>query len=470
MDATLTIDADREAGEIRPLHGIDNGPVCCGALIDSTPLYRAAGFPFIRLHDTNFPHPREVDIPQIFPDAAADEDDPRSYVFGPTDTYLRQCLDTGARIIYRLGTSIEHTRGKLFVHPPADFAKWARICRNVVRHYNEGWAGGFRWNIAYWEVWNEPDNQFFQPDRSRDPMWSGTPEQYYDLYAVTARTLKEAFPALKVGGYGTSRLHETYQPFFRGFLDRVRRDRLPLDFLSWHRYADDPEEVYLEARRAEEGLGRIGYAETELICDEWNYWPQTIPDPEPPRPFAEETRSAWRHAAFPLASGHGGTSFCVGTLARLHDTRCRIATHYDGAPTNFYCTIFDRYGYPEKQFYAFVMYRQLYERRRRLAVSPAAGGLYALAAGDSDSLALLLTSFRAPADLRLAFRGISPGAAYRCRRYLTDATHCHALFEDAPVNLHDDGLRLALGEKASVLVLLDRAAGSGREKCPTPPS
>ena len=115
-------------------------------------------------------------------------------------------------------------------------------------------------------------------------------------------------------------------------------------------------------------------------------------------------------------------------------------------------------------------YRQLYERRRRLAVSPAAGGLYALAAGDSDSLALLLTSFRAPADLRLAFRGISPGAAYRCRRYLTDATHCHALFEDAPVNLHDDGLRLALGEKASVLVLLDRAAGSGREKCPTPPS
>ena len=159
---------------------------------------------------------------------------------------------------------------------------------------------------------------------------SGTRNSIH-LYAVTARTLKEAFPALKVGGYGTSRLHETYQPFFRGFLDRVRRDRLPLDFLSWHRYADDPEEVYLEARRAEEGLGRIGYAETELICDEWNYWPQTIPDPEPPRPFAEETRSAWRHAAFPLASGHGGTSFCVGTLARLHDTRCRIATHYDGA-------------------------------------------------------------------------------------------------------------------------------------------
>lgn len=308
----------------------------------------------------------------------------------------------------------------------------------------------------HWEIWNEPDNQFFQADRSRDPMWSGTPEQFYDLYAITALTLKEAFPNLKVGGYGTSRLNETYQPFFQGFLDRVQRDRLPLDFLSWHRYADDPEEIYLEALRAEAGLDRIGYTATELICDEWNYWPSAAADAEPVRPFAEGTRSVWRHGSFPQASGHGGTSFCVGTMARLHDTRCQIATHYDGVPTNFYCTIFDRYGYPEKQFYAFVMYRELYERQRRLATSQTANGLYALAAGECDSCALLLTSFRTPTDLRLAFRGMTPGATYRCRRYVTDATHCHTLFEDAPVNLHDDGLHLVLDEKASVLLLLDR--------------
>ncbi|MBI4578450.1 MAG: hypothetical protein HY718_02035 [Planctomycetes bacterium] len=38
-----------------------------------------------------------------------------------------------------------------------DFAKWAKICVNIIRHYNEGWADGFHYNIRYWEIWNEPN-------------------------------------------------------------------------------------------------------------------------------------------------------------------------------------------------------------------------------------------------------------------------------------------------------------------------
>lgn len=455
MTTPLMIDLTQDLGEIRPLHGIDNGPVSFGGLIDCTALYQAAGFPYIRLHDTNYPHPREVDVPQIFPNFAADADDPRNYTFKRTDDYLRQCLDTGARVIYRLGTSIEHTKIKDFTHPPADFEKWARICCNIVRHYNEGWADGYQWDITYWEIWNEPDNQFYEADRTRDPMWSGSATQFYDLYAVAARMLKESFPNLKIGGYGTSRLNETYQPFFQGFLDRVQRDRLPLDFLSWHRYANDPEEVYLEALLAEAGLDRIGYCDTELICDEWNYWPQVAVGE--PRPLTENSRAAAvRHTSFTQASGHAGASFCVGTMARLHDTRCGIATHYDGAPTNYFCAIFDRYGYPEKQFYAFVMYHELYTRKRRVASGTTTDGLYALAAGDSRSLAILLTSFHTPADLQLMFQGLPSGTTYRCRRYLTDASHCHVLSDLPPLDLHQDGLRLTLDEKASMLILLER--------------
>ncbi len=454
MRKTLQLDVTRSIGAIRPLHGIDNGPVSFSSLIDCTPLYQTAGFPFIRLHDTNYPHPREVDVPQLFPDFDADVDDPRSYRFRRTDEYLRQCLDTGAKIIYRLGTSIEHTKVKDFAHPPDDFAKWARICLNIIHHYNEGWADGFHWNIEYWEIWNEPDNQFYQKDRSKDPLWCGTPEQYYDLYAVTSRMLKKAFPHLKIGGYGTSRLNETYQPFFQGFLDRVQRDQLPLDFFSWHRYATDPEDVYKEGLLAEAGLDRIGYTDTESICDEWNYWP--APQPEMPRPLAEGTRGASLHSMFPFASGHAGTSFCVGTMARLHDTRCGIATHYDGVPTNYFCSIFDRYGYPEKQYYAFVMYRELYERQRRVPVEGAGDGIYALAAGNADSISILVTSFRAAADMHLLITGLDTDARYRQRRYLTDAAHCHTLTEEAPTAITANGLYFQLGEKGSVLILLDR--------------
>jgi hypothetical protein len=80
------------------------------------------------------------------------------------------------------------------VHPPKDFDRWARVCVNIIRHYNEGWADGFRHNIRYWEIWNEPD--LMPPS----PMWTGTAEEYFRLYAVAAEAIKAHDSALKVGG------------------------------------------------------------------------------------------------------------------------------------------------------------------------------------------------------------------------------------------------------------------------------
>ncbi|WJH32527.1 hypothetical protein N6H14_19455 [Paenibacillus sp. CC-CFT747] len=163
----IQIKLNEPAGSIRKLHGVNNGPVCYGSLIDVTAYYKEAGIPLVRIHDPNWPHAWEVDIHTIFPDFDKDPEDPASYDFSRTDEYLQTILDTGAKIVYRLGESIEHTKRKYYVHPPRDYAKWARICVNIIRHYNEGWAGGFRHGIEYWEVWNEPDLD--------ERMWSGTP-------------------------------------------------------------------------------------------------------------------------------------------------------------------------------------------------------------------------------------------------------------------------------------------------------
>jgi hypothetical protein len=53
---------------------------------------------------------------------------------------------------YRLGQNIEHTARNYFAHKPADFDRWAAICLGIIRHYNEGWAHGFRHGIRYFEV------------------------------------------------------------------------------------------------------------------------------------------------------------------------------------------------------------------------------------------------------------------------------------------------------------------------------
>ena len=91
-----------------------------------------------------------------------------------------------------------------------------------MRHYNEGWAGGFHHGIRYWEIWNEPEN--------RPAMWSGTDEQFLELYRVTAQTLREEFPGIKIGGagfgyYGTFDGQELKPSgLCNSFLDRCRRE------------------------------------------------------------------------------------------------------------------------------------------------------------------------------------------------------------------------------------------------------
>ena len=80
------------------------------------------------------------------------------------------------------------------VDPPADLDAWADLvgadCRHWVARY--GAEEVRRW---YFEIWNEPDLNAF---------WNGTRSQYFALYAASARAVKAADPALRVGGPATS--------------------------------------------------------------------------------------------------------------------------------------------------------------------------------------------------------------------------------------------------------------------------
>ena len=178
----IEVDFGTTNGVIRPLHGVNKGPLVAGGLMDLTEQHRALGIPFTRLHDCHWPNPDVVDIHAIFPDFAADPAKPGSYDFAATDEYLAAIRATGSEIVFRLGESIEHTKTKRFVHPPKGAGKWAAICLGIIRHYNEGWAGGFRYGIRYWEIWNEPEN--------RPAMWTGTDEEFLRLYSTAARAIK----------------------------------------------------------------------------------------------------------------------------------------------------------------------------------------------------------------------------------------------------------------------------------------
>ena len=398
----IVVNLKQKQAPLKRLHGVNNGPVCYGSLLDVSSYYIAAGIPLVRLHDTNWPNPGEVDIHTIFRDFDKDENDPASYDFSRTDAYIASVLATGAQVVYRLGESIEHTPIKYYVHPPNDMEKWARVCVNIIRHYNCGWADGFYYGIQYWEIWNEPDN----PDRQC--MWSGTAQQYYDLYRITATAIKQLDPQLKVGGQAATMVN---MPFTEGFIDYCKEHSLPIDFFTWHTYANDPSQITANAAKVRSMLDRAGYEATESHLNEWNYMqPDEGADEDTWRQLWKPGGEQFRKNLFERQKNEEGASFVAAVFAELQKQAVDEANYYDGQPHELYSGLFDAYGIPQKTYRVFAKFNEIcsYDHSLDVQISIDAPGLYGVcAANDSGETALWISNFSGESrSYSIGFNGI----------------------------------------------------------------
>lgn len=359
-----TVDFSRSESSLRPLHGVNGGPLCYRGTIDLRDAHRRLGIPLVRLHDTVWVNAEAVDIHTIFRDARADPADAANYDFRATDDYLDAVLETGARVVYRLGESIEHTPRKYWVHPPADPARWAAVCERIVAHFTDGWNGGRTNAVAYWEIWNEPD--------VRPAMWTGTDEQFLELFEVTARRIKARFPGAKVGGPGLGGVGEVVSgrlrpsAFAEAFLRRCRERSVPLDFFSWHRYCPDSREVAGLARAVRGWLDEGGFRGTESHLNEWNY----LPDGDW-RPMLKEGQGPDRDRWYLRMAGAEGAAFAAAVLARLQSCPVDAANYYTGEVQGF--GLFGINGTPKKTFHAFRLFHELLATPRRVVVRAEAG-------------------------------------------------------------------------------------------------
>jgi len=442
----IRIDLSRQMnGPMKRLHGVNNGPIGYGSLIDVSHHYEDMGVPFVRLHDPNWPHPREVDMYAVFPDPGADPDDPRNYDFARTDDYVKSVLDTGARIVYRLGVSIEHTKVKTYTHPPADYDRWARVCVRIIDHYNEGWADGYRYGIEYWEVWNEPDVP-------NELMWSGTSEQYFELYRVAATNIRTAHPGVKVGGPGSARAGEELAG---RFIEFCAGERLPLDFFSWHIYTDRVSKVTDLAVLVRELLDAHGFSSTESHLNEWNYLTGDF------WTIWKKGHEQERSLVFGRQKGPEGAAFAAGTLLALQDSPVDVANYYDGQPSALFCGLFDPYGVPQKTFYAFKALRALCDAGPRVeaTVGPDADGLFVGAAGreDGEGVVLISNVSGTSREYRLRFDGLAAGKGYWCDTYCVDAEHELGQVGATRIEPATPTLDLTIGANSVLLLRLHRS-------------
>lgn len=378
----ITVDFAKNTGVIKPLHGVNNSPI---ALRRPPAGFKAAGIPYTRLHDTSgaWGGTHYVDVNNIFPDFDADPDDPESYDFAFTDAYLKQLVASGTKIFYRLGPTIENNyRIKAYnIYPPKDYNKYAKICANIIRHYNHGWAKGFKYNIEYWEIWNEPENP---------PMWQGTKEQFFELYRVIANHLKKEFPYIKVGGYGSCGFYAVTQPnrsaFFKSFIPyfidflkfiKAEKTKAPLDFYSWHLYTTDPEEIIKHAEFVEKTLHEHGFKNTENIFNEWNY-------------VVKHTNAAHVYNSMKEAPG---ASFVASAFSLMQNSPVDKAMYYDATPTRGYGGL---YYFPGSvltpTYHVFYGFNQLYQLKNAKLISGTGKGIYGCAAGKEKDFSIMLAN------------------------------------------------------------------------------
>jgi Glycosyl hydrolases family 39 len=143
------------------------------------------------------------------------------------------------------------------VTDPTDYAAWERLITAMVAHYKT--TGSM---IQYWEVANEPDI-----GESGGCPYKFTPEGYARYYAHTAAAIRKADPDAKVGGPALANPGSDLLP---ELLRVCQRDKLQLDFVSWHIYSDNPQAIRATIDRKKEQLRPFESLHPELILDEWN--------------------------------------------------------------------------------------------------------------------------------------------------------------------------------------------------------
>jgi xylan 1,4-beta-xylosidase len=111
------------------------------------------------------------------------------------------------------------------VAPPKDWAKWDDLIYQFTNHLVEryGIDEVAKW---YFEVWNEPNIDF----------WAGEPKQatYWELYDHTAADVKRVNSRLRIGGPATAQA-----AWVDAFIQHCTENHVPVDFVSTHVYGND---------------------------------------------------------------------------------------------------------------------------------------------------------------------------------------------------------------------------------------
>lgn len=269
IQTTITINCEKVDGLIKDFRQVNDGILHpkrdsrgkSVELIDVSNKMKELSMQSIRTHDAyGLTNPLTgkiicgLDMHYLYPDTNKDPFDPASYQFDIMDGWMNKIKGIGAQVFFRVGESWD-----VHPEPPKNVDHYVQAVVQILKHYHQGWANGFYCYIPYWEIWNEPALKVF---------WTGSADQFIELYGKIAVALKKEDPSIMVGGPGNAGNFQ--KDWYYRFFSYIRDHHIPFDFYSWHWYGIRPYEVAIIAGDVQKDLDSFGFSSTKQLITEWN--------------------------------------------------------------------------------------------------------------------------------------------------------------------------------------------------------
>lgn len=440
--ATVRVDFSLPVGAVKPMHGMCNGPVSYGA--DISELFKEIGVPLVRFDGTDTAMGGyAVDISRIFRDFGNDPSDPDSYDFTYTDRYVEAALHSGAKVIFKLGESSD-LFGSVRVAPDLqDVDLLARVCVNIIRHYNDGWDSGAHYGIEYFELLSS----------------SGDAEADALRYGKLANLIKIYNEDIKVGGICCHSV-----PAARDFLKFCKKRHYPIDFLTLECFSGDVEKAAGELEVLIAFAKNLGFADLEIIVGKWMFADKRVIGDATLRSTLSVggNSSSVRSRLVSAQRSVVGAAYAAALMLRLNSVNgIASACFFDAQPAvSPFCSLTDDLGTPQKPFYAFKSFGELYKAKNNVLCSVdrpegfSHSGIYAAAAlSDGGEGVVLLASFEGCGVVDLRLDGIGENH-YSADVYMLDGVKNMEPVDSVPVSGTKKRMVFNLSEYGVILVKL----------------
>jgi hypothetical protein len=325
-----------------------------------------------------------------------------TYDFSQTDQLVDLINNAGAQAV----PSLTYTPGILkppggsWNNPPSNPSVWAQqILPALATHWKQTGR-----HIGSYEIWNEPDLP--------GVFWTGTQQQYLDLYSSASQALRAADPDAHIEGPALCCV-----TWSGPFVNQVLSQNLPLDAFSFHAYGDAGngglETNYQGA--TDSGLTNYRMATVENNLDEYNW----TNDFTPPTDVVTYRGAAQLLSSFKTLLAKPWITHVE--WAQFQDPVCPGPCDVIG--------LLDRDGHKRAAYNAYSLYANMPVNRRQLSIS---GPVDGMASSDAHTSGVLLWNTSGTDRSVSAALNNTPFANGNFRVYRIDADH--ASYEDDHAN------------------------------------